>query len=216
MTRHLFALGIGLCLTGCSQNTDCNPICHQKTKPNVAFIPVVESVACCDWDLGKELTNETVEELASKNTVYLTPYIQFKSALDSTGDCDYFSSDLNFANYFGSSDFLVVSELLRHEVVPFSTLTKNDGDGKKNIAQMQVLDLGTRVRVLDLRYEQPKVILQKFVDTREIISGNESKIDYSELNPENELYAVTPLGRGHKKIARELSKEIESAILGNW
>lgn len=215
MGRHLFAL-LCLSLAGCSQNSDSNPVRYQKTKPNVAFVPLKESEPFCYWDLGKELTDDTVQEMVTKNTVYITPYNQFKTALENTGECDYFSSDLNFANYFGSSDFLVVSELLRHEIVPFNPTARTDVDHKKNFAQFQVLDLGTRVRVLDLRYENPKVILQKFVDTREIISGTETKIDYSEIRPENELYASTPLCRGHKKIAHELAREIESAILGNW
>ena len=120
MVRRLFTLSLCLIMAGCAKNSDCNPVCYQKikTKPNVAFIPCIEGEGFCNWDLGKELTNETLEDLVAKNTVYITPYVQFKNALDSTQDCDYFSSDLNFANYFSSSDFLVVSELLKHEVVP--------------------------------------------------------------------------------------------------
>ena len=69
---------------------------------------------------------------------------------------------------------------------------------------------------MDLRYEHPKVILQKFVDTREFVSGIENKIDYSEVGPEHELYANTPMHRGHVKLAHELANEIETAILCHW
>ena len=220
MVRTLFSLMVLLCFAGCTttgSDSKVNPLCTQKTKPNVAFIPLKESSNCgYHWDISRELTDETLQALVNKNTVYITPYIHFKSAVDYTSDCDYFSSDLNFANYFGVADFLVISELLNHEVLPFTASRFPGIQPKKNIAQFKVLALGTRVRVLDLRYEHPKVILQKFVETHEVISGQDCKINYQEMGPESEYYQTTPLYRGHCKIAHELANEIESAILCNW
>lgn len=220
MVQYLFVVMVAFCLVGCSASNDVctKPVCYQKTKPNIAFIPVKESVACnYNWDLSKELTDETLTALMEKNSLYVTPYLQFKNALDSTKECDYFSSDLNFANYFGNSDFLIVTELLKHETVPFNPAKNVEvTDGRKNYAQFQVLNMETRVRVLDLRFEHPKVILQKFIDSREIVSGSETKIDYSVLTPESDLFEKTPLYRGHNKMALQLAKEIENAIVCNW
>ena len=217
MARYLFTLLLCLCFTGCTTRSDSNvnPLCYQKTKPNVAFIPLKESLQYpYQWDVSKELTDNILQALVNKNTVYITPYIHFKTALDFTAGCDYFSSDLNFANYFGVSDFLVVSELLTHEIIPYAG--RSETEPKRNLAQFKTLKLGTRVRVLDLRYEHPKVILQKFVESHEIVSGTECRINYNEIGPEHELYQTTPLYRGHCKIANELANEIESAILCNW
>jgi hypothetical protein len=177
----------------------------------------MNEVACdYQWDVSRELTDDTLNDLVEKNTVYVTPYVQFKPALENTSNCDYFGSDLNFANYFGQSDFLVVSELLSHELCPYTKEHFPEIAPKRSYGPFQVLVLGTRVRVLDLRFEHPKVILQKFIETKEIVSNSEAAIDYSNISPENDHYLDTPLARGHQKIASEMANEIEGAILCNW
>ena len=75
-----------------------------------------------------------------------------------------------------------------------------------------VLSLALRVRVLDLRKETPKVILQEVLDSDYVIARAYMNCDYSKHPWGTASFAYTPMGIAHNRLIRTVVSRIEAYI----
>ena len=75
-----------------------------------------------------------------------------------------------------------------------------------------VLSLALRVRVIDVRHETPKVILQEVLDQDYVVSRAYMNCDYSKKPWGTEAFNYTPMGMAHNRLVRELVSRIEAYI----
>jgi hypothetical protein len=184
-----------------------------KQKPIVAVLPVIDNTPKNDlrWDLSRELTDEIRKRVYDSKKIYLlreggnleiarllsTPNPQAISpvAIES----------------LGAAEFAVVAEIIEQEEERF-------GVGHRAVAHPirsevgAVLSLALRVRVIDMRHEIPKVILQEVVNHDFVISRAYMSCDYSRMPWGTEAFTHTPMGMAHNHLVREIVARIEAYI----
>jgi len=178
-----------------------------RAKPTVAVIPVVDSTDFSHpWSLSEEFTDLVITKISQKKTLFISeddmasyeiPYAQ-----------DLFGQDLTWLkNSFHPRDFVVLIEFLRHhnQLIP-----------KKNTPDQELssnLDLTVRVRIIDLRKDQPEVILQEKLSDSFFISRNTLPTNYDIVTWGTSDYNTTPLADAHSQLAQELVERINEYIL---
>ena len=210
-----FALALLALVAGCVSA----PTAPQapRCRPQVAVVPVVNRTnAKLPWDLEAELTDDILDHLMCEGTFWVSPFNQFEVALEQTKGRDYFGSDLSFANHFSHNDFLIIAELVEHEMKPYKRELYPDIQVNHTPDRHQVLAMSIRLRVIDLRHEEPLIVRQEIVDSYKLVSPKAAKTNYAGLNDLVPEYGNTPLANGHKELAGEVASKIEEAVCCTW
>lgn len=190
------------------------------TRPKVALVPITQSSSCLPETYPKhhqnQITKELLDIIVFHNNLSLLPYFSFKEALEETKDVDYFGLDTSYASHFDQADFLLVAEVAEHKLVPytqekFPSLSPFRGYGK---CKVQVVSL--RLRAFDLRYEEPRLILQELLTKEALVSEKEQRIDYMTLQPSHPNWQITPCGKLYQELAKEAAEQIECTLLSHW
>jgi|GEM_PF-2977512 len=187
-----------------------------RCRPQIAVIPVAnKTTAKLPWDLETEMTDDVLECLMANGTFWVSPFNQFECALEQTKGRDYFGTDLSFANHFSHNDFLIVAELVEHEMKPYSREAYPDLQVSHSAEKHQVLALAIRLRVIDLRHEEPIIVRQEIIDTYKLVSPKGTKVAHDVLADKVPNYGSTPLSKGHKELASVVADKIEEAVFCN-
>lgn len=160
------------------------------------------------WDLAKEFTDEIRKRVYDSSRLYL---------LREGGTLEY-AKELNDPNptnlpfdvkeQMGAAEYVIVAELVDQHETPYGL------ENRPTHEQMgAVLSLAMRVRVIDLRKDKPKVILQEMIDYDYIIAQPYLKTDYKRNAWGTEAYEHTPYGMAHSKVIRDLVAHAESYIV---
>ncbi len=188
-----------------------------RCRPQIALVPVINGTNVkLPWDVETELTDDILDCLMCEGAFWVSPYNQYECALEQTKGRDYFGIDLSFANHFSHNDFLVIVELVEHEMKPYRREEYPDLMVSHTPDRHQVLALSARIRVIDLRFEEPAIVRQEIVETYKLVSPKAAKVCYDGLNDLVPEYSNTPLARGHKELAALVASKIEEAVFCNW
>jgi len=210
------ALSCALILTGCHDDQS-----NQKTaqlsgnvssKPIVAIVPVIDSTENqIPWDLSNELTALVQYRLAQKNKLFLVDLSKTRAQAKKIKEGNNpFGPDLSWTKAaFPNDEFVVFMELIKHEEF-FINDKKKPAEIKDCAAD---LNLGMRVRVVDLRGESPKVVLQEIVENsvylpKQFTSANLYQVPWGKAN-----FTTTPLGLAHVELTKEIALRVEDYIL---
>ncbi|MCB1181366.1 MAG: hypothetical protein KDK55_05030 [Chlamydiia bacterium] len=182
-----------------------------KTKPIVVVLPVILSSSVENdericWDLAEEFSEQIRWRIFDSSRLYL---------LRDMGDASVARSlnikNLNALNHLhiegvGAAEFVVCTELVKHEETPYKI-------GKATLEEAgAVLALDFRIRVIDIRGEHPKVILQELIHHDHFIARSYLHSDYTRSVWGTEAFERTPMGMAHSRMAREIVSRVESYI----
>jgi len=182
-----------------------------RLKPSVALIPIIDSTEpISSWSLSEELTQSMVHKLNAHGKLFLVDKNKAKGVYNQLG-----SSHNPFGNQLDwiksacrGQDFAVFMELIEHEEVPL--LTRQDDDPDKCAAQ---LNISLRIRVIDLRVDEPKIILQEIIHDRHHIPRPFTKFHFHQEPWGKESFSISPMGLAHAQLVKEVSSRIEAYIL---
>ena len=179
-------------------------------KPKVAVVKVFDSsVNDLEWDLSSEFTEFLLERLFSSSKFFLTDdYHMLSSNQLQNLELSPYSDDIKWLSEMNnSSEFILFTEIISHKI------TKKESYSYNPIANFSTLSVSVRVCVLDIRKDSPQIILQDVIEKEYTIPFNlgSYKDDSSSLT--KNTFTFSPLGRAHKNIINEISKEIEDYIL---
>lgn len=210
----LFLSACTALLSGCiGQNRD-TTLYHRsgRAKPIVAVLPVIDSTEekRVGWDESREMTEEIRKRVFTSQKLYL---------LREAGSQE-LAKELNVPNpknlpkepleKLGAAEFVIVAELIDEKEMRYGY---GGGSEKPYLEEVgAVLSLALRVRVLDIRNQQPKVILQEVLNHEQIVGRPYLNCDYEKAPWGTEAYERTPLGISHTKIARELVARVEGYV----
>ncbi len=205
MGRLVLFLGMVICLTtSCiPQNAQASPFKRTgRPKAIVAVLPVINSAGSLpfSWDLGSEFTEEIRSRVSSSDELYLVREIgglELASELNTPDPRD-IPSDVSV--HFGAAEFVVVSELLELSPSP------------KAMRQVNVLNMAMRLRVIDLRGQEPRVILQEVIDHQLPAPPAYYSMDYDRYPWGSEAFALSPMGLAHGKLVREVVSRVEGYV----
>lgn len=209
-----FAIALlSLICTGCAPNCRDTSL-YQRTgqiKPIVCVMPVINQTGVHpeQWDFSREFTDEIRKRVYDSSRLYL---------LRESGSLE-FARELNIPNpmeipsdlreRMGAAEYIVVAELIDQAEKPYGL----GGSRPYHEEIGSVLSIAMRVRVIDIRKEKPRVILQEIIDYDHIIAKPYLNADYNKAYWGTEAYESTPLGMAHNKVVRELVAHVENYVL---
>jgi hypothetical protein len=208
---------LALATTGCNERThhDDSLSSYQQTaplKPIVTLVPVINSTkSTLPWDLSTELTSAIDYRLASNNDLFLVDlnktYATVKKLKNNQNP---FGLDTSWIKRtFTDEEFVVFLELIEHEEI-LRQDKKQPGDPKLCSAD---LNIGVRVRIFDVRGDQPKVILQELIHHSHFIPRPFTQINFCQASWGDESFSISPMGLAHTALTKEITKRIQEYIL---
>lgn len=215
MRALIITLGSTLLLcVGCARTCHDTTLyeCSGRQKHIVAVLPVIDNTGETQltWDLSRELTDEIRKRVYESKKIYLLREggnLEIAKTL-STPNLQAISTSAT--SHLGAAEFAVVSEIIMQEEEPRRVMSK--GSEPKVSAVGSVLSLALRVRVIDVRSEKPKVILQEVLDNDFVVSRAYMNCDYSKTPWGTDAFACTPMGMAHNRLIRTLVSRIEAYI----
>lgn len=208
--RYVYALfAASLLVSSCCNN--CNQEMtryHEdgRAKPAVAIASMIDTTSCdVPWSLSEELTSLVVGRIAGSKAIFV------QSIEDFAPNQNPFSQDLSWVkSEFAGHEFVVFMELVQHEL---SLANKAKKKGASSAEATNNLEMAVRLRVLDLRGQTPKIVLQEMVKESYYIPRSLLPTDYRKIMWGTEEYRTTPMGIAHARIAQEISVRLNDYIL---
>lgn len=205
--RYLPALLLSLAVISCSRN-NCNDQMtrfHEdgRSKPSIAIATMLDTTSFdASWSLSEELTDGVMNVLSSNGQVFL------HSAQESPFTENPFGTDLAWMKReFQGEEFVAFLELVEHEFVPVKTKGIAPQDASNN------LEMGVRLRVVDLRSHTPKIVLQEMIRDSYFVPKTLIPTDYAQVTWGTEEYRKTPMGIAHSQLVQEIANRINDYIL---
>ena len=205
--RYLSTLMLSLLAFGCSRTSDFMTRYHEdgRAKP-LAFIASMIDTSSFEasWSLSEELTSMIVSQVGKSGKIYVT------SKEDETFAENPFGQDLSWVKKeFPTQEFAVFLELVEHEIAPASKC-------KKSLPTQEVssnLNMAIRLRVIDVRGQTPKIVLQEMVRDTYFIPKTLIQEDYRVTTWGTPEFQKTAMGIAHLQIVREVATRVSDYIL---
>jgi hypothetical protein len=174
-----------------------------RSKPVVAVLPVINSVesASVSWDLSREMTEEIRKRVADSSRIYLLNSQASLATSLALNHPDIHKISPDTSTNLAPAEFVVVTELIDQSA---------DKKGAKDSSE--TIKMAMRLRVIDLRGKEPRVVLQEVVRHNQEVAKGYLHCDYAKTPWGSSAFVNTPLGMAHSKIVREIVAHIEGYI----
>jgi hypothetical protein len=213
----ILSLSLLLLATGCGRHNSCSygvapAASASHVLPRVAILPVVnECGEPLPWRLSDELTERFGTTFARREGMTLLSPEVGRALAAELEHVDLFSPTLRDLRGDGRCDVLVATELIDHELVPYR--------GQK-IQQLYAIDgevgsilmMKLRLRVIDLRGESPKVVLQEIVNSNHLVRRRDEAIDYLVHGWGAPQFAETAVGIAHERLAEDTAGRVAQYV----
>ncbi|OGN65082.1 MAG: hypothetical protein A3E80_03715 [Chlamydiae bacterium RIFCSPHIGHO2_12_FULL_49_9] len=198
---------IGLFAASCARNNDQMSRFHEdgRAKPVVAVASLIDTTSFdAPWSLSEEFTTSIVGQISQTGTIFV----------QAQEDCPFtenpFGNDLSWMKReFQEHEFVVFMEMVEHEAVPASK-------AKRNLPPQEVstnLNMAVRIRVVDLRGSEPKIVLQEMVRESYFVPKTLLPTDYSQVVWGTDEYRKSPMGIAHAQLMQEIVARITDYVL---
>jgi hypothetical protein len=213
MTRWMTGLFLlSLCTYGCqhAQNNQAAAVQEQPlAKPIVAVVPVIDhSHSELGWNLSEELTHSISARLLKHDQIYLANPEKVQASVRKLKETqDPFSSNLSWVKRaFSQNEFVVFMELVEHKEYPLHT----ESDSQDSPAE---LSIAMRVRVVDIRGSEPKIVLQELLQDSQHIPRQFTRANFDQVPWGADTFDISPVGMAHAQLTKELASRLEDYIL---
>lgn len=180
-----------------------------RQKPSVALVPVIDNTPpSVEWDLSKEMTQEISNRLMNKDRLFLTPQPNVESFIGNLRQNPFALDTAWVKQAFAGQDFVVFMELIEHNEKPIKSSAEEDP--KLCAAE---LNISLRVRVLDLRGEQTKVVLQEIIHQTNRLPRQFNKYNFLQDSWGDCDFPISTLGLAHAQLTKDVAERIEDYIL---
>jgi len=199
---------LGLFLTGCydDSNQEFTRFYEDgRSKPSVVLATIVDTTSFdYPWSLSEEFHSLLRSSFSSKGTLYIKE--DNSSYLTSTKNP--FGDDLDWIKQeYAPNEFVVFMEFIQHDQIPAKVVQ----DPLENVSTN--LNLALRLRIVDIRGDHPKVILQQVIKDSFYTPKNFLPVDYNDTVWGTEEYTQSPLGTAHLKFCQTLVERLNDYIL---
>jgi len=182
-----------------------------RQKAIVTVLPVIDHTSDTNvtWDLSREFTEEIRKRVYDSTRVYLLREGEGAEMAErlSNPDPTVISSDI--ARYLGAAEFAIVIEIINQTEEPYG-LTHASTSPLTEIGS--TLSVALRVRVIDVRKDKPKVILQEILNQDYVVTRPYFNTDYTRTPWGTEAFQRTPMGLLHNQLIHKLVARVESYI----
>ena len=197
----LFA--VGCCSSRCKEDQSSTRYHDDgRAKPVVALPMMIDTTSFdVPWSISEEITTTIALMIGKGGKIYVQSQDDFAIASNPfTGDLSWMKRE------FPNQEFGVFLELAEHELVPASKYA-SDLEVSNN------LNMGVRIRVVDLRSAEPKIVLQEMIRESYYIPKTLFPVDYDVVTWGKEDYKRSPMCIAHMKLAQEIAERVSEYIL---
>lgn len=207
-TAAIFALTLSSCNNG---NDTALLYESNMPKPAVAVVPLIDnSNHALAWSLSDEITFTLCAKLDKQNRLDLALPGKVKADSRKMGEIhNPFGDDISWVKgAFSDEEFVVFLEMVDHSEVPNYTAAKAPPETLS--AQ---LNLALRLRIIDLREENPKIVLQEIIRDSHFIPRQFTSYNFPQTPWTTDEFFLSPVGIAHQQLLTELKGRIEDYIL---
>lgn len=215
MSRLFLSIPI-LALIACGCEDDNTAAAFQQTavynKPSVAIVPVIDNTKNnFEWNLSDELSSAVYSRIGQRNHLFVTDVDKVRKKLAHLGEKNNpFASDATWVkNAFHGESFVVFLELVEHDEI-FQQNSRKSSDLQFCNAD---LNMSMRVRIFDLRGNEPKVILQEIHRDTHFVPRQFTSENFYQVAWGDPSYSVSPVGLAHASFTKDIATRIEDYIL---
>ena len=216
MRGLILSLGMAtLLLAGCARHCGDTTLYQLsgRQKPIVAVLPVIDQTSGCNltWDLSREFTDEIRNRVYDSKRIYLLrdgSSLEIAKQLSTPNPREIAPEAIHS---LGAAEYALVAEIIKQDGL--SSGSKHQSSAQLSRPEIgSILTLGLRVRVIDMRHETPKIILQEVLDQDFMVATAYMHCDYSKMPWGTEAFTRTPMGIAHNRLVRELVARVEAYI----
>ncbi|MDN3504262.1 MAG: hypothetical protein P0S95_01645 [Rhabdochlamydiaceae bacterium] len=178
-------------------------------KPRVALFDMLDnSEASLPWNLADEFSNDISTQITKIDKLFLVKQdeIAWQYPLQLEKLIPFRDHSWLQENH-PNVEYIAFIELIEHDIVP-----RNPDQNLRSKTSFN-LNISARLKVIDVRDDIPKVILQEIITQSHYIPWQFSSINYNKTRPGKTIYNMTPIGLAHGKLTQSISKRIEDYIL---
>lgn len=205
--RFLSSLTLAILAIGCTRTTDFISRYHEdgRAKPIASIASMIDTTSFdVPWSLSEEMTSQIVSQVSQGGKIFVV------SKDDDAFAENPFGQDLSWIkNEFPDREFAVFLELVEHEISPVS---KNKKAPPSNDVSSN-LNISVRLRVVDVRGQTPKIVLQEMLRDSYFIPKTLIPVDYNTTVWGTSEFPKSPMGIAHAQIVKEISSRISDYIL---
>ena len=203
-----------LALVACQKNSPNYTSLYQDDghrKPQVALVQVIDhSDAELPWSLSEEFTETLTQRIQNHSKLHLANHYDVAQIIHQCDDSSSpFSTDISWMHQsFKDQQFVVFVELVDHylHTHPHQRIAELEEN------RSAFFDLTMRIRIVDVRGDRPKVVLQELVHHNHSIPKLFANIDYEDKHWGTTSFNFTPMGLAHGQLVREVCTRIEDYI----
>ncbi len=169
-----------------------------RSRPVIAISSVIDSTSYdLPWSLSEELTQLIKDDLSTNKNIFISSTNEIDESL--TNSDNPFDVNIDWMkNRFEQKEFLVFLELLKHDEIKKETFTN--------------LDMTMRLRIVDVRAKEPKIILQECISDHYYIAKGAIKSDYQNVIWGSADYSNSRMSMAHKQLADQIANRISDYI----
>jgi hypothetical protein len=198
---------VGLALVGCSNNHKEQQQVTRffedgRAKPVVVVTPMVDTTTSdLNWSLSEEFTSMITKGVSAGESVCVLAGEEYGYTENP------FTEDLSWMKgEFVDKEFVVFLELVEHELAPVKKEVVVPFETPMN------LKMSVRLRMVDLRGQEPRIVLQELVRDRAYIPRTEIPVDYQVVVWGTKDYVASPMGRAHHQLVNEIAQRIKDYL----
>ena len=169
-----------------------------RSRPIVAISSIIDSSSYeLPWSLSEELTQSVLTNLCVNKNLFISSTSEMDESLSNSDN----PFDVNIdwmKNRFEHKEFIVFLELLKHDEIKGKNHTN--------------LDMAVRLKIIDMRTKEPKVILQECICDNYYITKGSSKSDYQNVVWGSSNYPGSRMGMAHNQLAKQIANRISDYI----
>jgi hypothetical protein len=204
--RYILSAFIALATISCNRNSnDEMSRFHEdgRAKPSVALASMLDTTSFdASWSLSEELTQGVMNLLGSTGEIFV--HAQEESPFTENP----FGPDLAWMKReFQGEQFVAFLELVEHEFVPVKTKGMTLQEASSN------LNMGIRLRLVDLRSPTPKIVLQEMIRDSYFVPKTLIPNDYAVDSWGTEGFKKSPMGVAHAQLIQQVAHRISDYIL---
>lgn len=217
MSRIILSMSLlALIAGGCNENRQDNSQAYRhlpgEIKPVVSIVPVIDNTENqYAWNLSDELSSSIYNRIAQREHVIVNKASQVRNKVKQINENQNpFDPDISWTKkVFKDDQFVVFLELVEHEEILIQD-RKKISDPQNCSAD---LNMSMRVRVLDLRGKEPKIVLQELIHNSHFIPRPFTQCNFFQASWGDECYSISPVGLAHSEFTKEIALRIEDYIL---
>lgn len=215
MSRFLVGAALlALVTSGCDENDAPYQAYYQPKvvrKPVVAVVPVIDSTQNdYSWNLSEALTASVFQKLVEHGSFFLvSPERVRKETKNLSETQNPFGIDTSWIKKtFQGNEFVVFLELVEHQEVLRQSR-------QSPLARQECpadLNMSMRVRVFDVRGNQPKVVLQEIVHDTRYVPRQFTKENFTQVAWGDPEFEYSTVGMAQADFTRRIVSRVEDYI----